>query len=182
MMMQKVDLIWSLLSKTRMTAIWINPLIIYSRIRLKWLIFFFFKNWCHCVPEVRSFLDIGSFLLWINNYIFMRKNANACEILGLGSEQFLRESFLLCPIHTHVKNWLIFIDFFRKNGEEISYCTKSSLVIFVRKQIHTVQQKFVWFRCVENLTPRSILLVSGTFFFQKIHSIGWMLVLKSNIH
>ena len=94
----------------------------------------------------------------------------------------MRESFLLCPIHTHVK---IDFWFFRKNVEEIWYCTKSSLVIFVRKHIciiiNTAQQKFVWFRYVENLTPRSILLVSGTFCFQKIHSIGWMLVLKSNI-
>jgi len=42
--------------------------------------------------ELRSFLDTGSFLLWINNYILKRKNANAinaCQILGLGSEQFL---------------------------------------------------------------------------------------------
>ena len=72
-------------------------------------------------------------------------------------------------------------DFFRKNVEEISYCKKSSLVIFVII-INTVQQKLVWFRYVENLTPESISLVSGTFCFQKIHSIGWMLVLKSNIH
>ena len=72
----------------------------------------------------------------------MRKNANACKIFDFGSEQFLRESFLLCPIHTHVKKSTHFLWFFGKNGEEISYYTKLSLVILVRKQNRCVKQIF----------------------------------------
>jgi len=44
-----------------------------------------------------------------------------------------------------VKNRLIFIDFFGKNGEEISYYTKSSLVIFVKKKDAVYRANFFKF-------------------------------------
>ena len=47
--------------------------------------------------ELRSFLDTGSFLFWINNYILMRENANVCKIFDFGSEPIFAGIFLTLP-------------------------------------------------------------------------------------